>query len=1249
MSAVRESTACLSSCQLKSLSAIHPVTLFCKSFSRWDIVLGISGSQTSSFTLLSTCLSFAVCRHNMFHPKSAVAGMGILTLLLWLGLGVLPFALADTPCSATLACETGCCGENLICGTGPDYCSADTCINNCDYKAECNPGDWDTQYYNSSTCPLNVCCSEYGFCGTTSEFCGSETVTRPSCDVDSQSITRVIGYYNSAAASRYCGGMTPFGFPQGVYSHIYFAFGTIDPDTFEVLPASANDEQLYTELASLQGRDLGQEMWLSIGGWTFSDAGEPTATTFSDLAAADITYQNVFFASLTLFMTTWGFTGVDIDWEYPAADDRNGRTEDYDNYPIFLKNLKASLDTYKFGLSITLPTSYWYLQHFDLVSIEPHVDWLNYMAYDLHGTWDIGSEWTGAYLNAHTNLTEITTSLDLLWRNNITSTKVNLGLAFYGRSFTVASSSCTEPGCAYLSAGDAGTCSATAGILMNSEIGDIISEYGLTPQLYEDAAVKVITWNDDQWVSYDDEDTWKLKGDFAKSQCLGGVLVWAVDQDDTNLTSSDGLAAALGNALNVNTTTGVTLTLTGDAVTADSDSDTPSQDSYCRWTNCGETCPNGFTSIVRDDNKKQLMLDSTECPTGAGQTQTLCCPTSTDVPTCRWRGFNGGKCKGGCNDGEAEVGTVSSGCRSGYQSACCTVTSSTQPYSECAWTSDCYDADDETCPDGYPDFVVGSRDGWGGRPSCSNSNKKKNYCCTAGSTVPDAFQNCDWYGHETTFTNTAYCSDSCPSGAIRVAEQSINTIMGNSKKGHTTDCYLGNEAYCCKGATSTATVSPRATPTTYQDQTASDFDAYLTKFLAAPVCPGGVDAEYTTSTWDKKKRQCVQEEEDNNNTSSTSTLERRATDQSITLEFLIPLVSTWITSQYARSDLTEIWNERLAEYGYSDSAATYSEMETALYESTWSTQPIYSVDEFVADILCNIANSATEMSDLGAASSALCELPDAGGTWTKKRDLDDALQALQPLQPRRLTESAATGRSSNNLEPTIGQAITGILNGDLSLHYVRFLSNTRNEMLVEVAFWIGPTPGTAPAAATRTLYGDATHTAATDRWIVMHLHCPLDANTFQPGNTHGRFPGVEAISIYHGQTIVQAGSTYRVNYRYTASYAAGQYNVAPYTNYGTRTEVLSCATPRPRRWYIGSATGATSTDAFVQQLYRFGVWLQTQGTFSNANLAFLFPNIASVTGTPPNWLTAYNPQSGAFNTNWLPDGSNAPDLSQADP
>lgn len=85
-------------------------------------------------------------------------------------------------------------------------------------------------------------------------------------------------------------------------------------------------------------------------------------------------------------------------------------------------------------LTSNQPSSYWYMQHFDIVSIDPIIDWFNVMTYDLHGTWDSSDPYIGSVALAHTNLTEITESLDLLWRNNIDPAKVNLGLGFYGRS-----------------------------------------------------------------------------------------------------------------------------------------------------------------------------------------------------------------------------------------------------------------------------------------------------------------------------------------------------------------------------------------------------------------------------------------------------------------------------------------------------------------------------------------------------------------------------------------------------------------------------------------------------------------------------------------------------------------------------------------------------------------------------------------------------------------------------------------------
>jgi GH18 family chitinase len=145
--------------------------------------------------------------------------------------------------------------------------------------------------------------------------------------------------------------------PTGVYTHLNFAFATIDPETFEVRPASSADTQLYRRLASLKELDPDLKVMIAIGGWTFNDPG-PTATTFSDIARSE-SAQKAFIKSLISMMSTYDFDGVDLDWEYPAADDRNGREEDFQNFPKFLANLKEALKSTggRDEISLTLPAS----------------------------------------------------------------------------------------------------------------------------------------------------------------------------------------------------------------------------------------------------------------------------------------------------------------------------------------------------------------------------------------------------------------------------------------------------------------------------------------------------------------------------------------------------------------------------------------------------------------------------------------------------------------------------------------------------------------------------------------------------------------------------------------------------------------------------------------------------------------------------------------------------------------------------
>jgi len=54
------------------------------------------------------------------------------------------------------------------------------------------------------------------------------------------------------------------------------------------------------------------------------------------------------------------------------------------------------------------------MRGFDIVKIDPIIDFFNIMTYDIHGTWDSSDNSIGAIAQAHTNLTEIELSMQLL-------------------------------------------------------------------------------------------------------------------------------------------------------------------------------------------------------------------------------------------------------------------------------------------------------------------------------------------------------------------------------------------------------------------------------------------------------------------------------------------------------------------------------------------------------------------------------------------------------------------------------------------------------------------------------------------------------------------------------------------------------------------------------------------------------------------------------------------------------------------
>lgn len=183
----------------------------------------------------------------------------------------------------------------------------------------------------------------------------------------------------------------------------------------------------------------------------------------------------------------------------------------------------------KYGISVAIPLSYWWLRKFDLKAMEPYVESFGLMSYDLHGPWD-GKKKETKVVAGHTDLPEIAKLIEPLWFSGVPRSKVTLGLAFYGRGYNLAKADCKSIGCPWNMPTAPLTCSAGEGVMTLDEIEAKITQLnGVKPMILEKAMIKELVW-EGNWIGYDDHETIDLKKKWASGQCIGGTMVWSLDQ-----------------------------------------------------------------------------------------------------------------------------------------------------------------------------------------------------------------------------------------------------------------------------------------------------------------------------------------------------------------------------------------------------------------------------------------------------------------------------------------------------------------------------------------------------------------------------------------------------------------------------------------------------------------------------------------------------------------------------------------------
>jgi len=152
-----------------------------------------------------------------------------------------------------------------------------------------------------------------------------------------------------------------------------------------------------------------------------------------------------------------------------------------------------------------------------------YVDWFNLMSFDYHTPKNIPKT-----VGAHSDL-KLIDSVVLELLKDTKSTKFVLGMAAYGRTYTLATSSCKELGCPFRSPG-LGGCGKTPGFLPFNEIHEYIQNDSYD-ELYQDASSSsmVAVVDEDQMISFDDENTWAIKEAYAEMRCLRGTMLWSID------------------------------------------------------------------------------------------------------------------------------------------------------------------------------------------------------------------------------------------------------------------------------------------------------------------------------------------------------------------------------------------------------------------------------------------------------------------------------------------------------------------------------------------------------------------------------------------------------------------------------------------------------------------------------------------------------------------------------------------------
>lgn len=248
------------------------------------------------------------------------------------------------------------------------------------------------------------------------------------------------------------------------------------------------------------------------------------------------------------------FDGIDLDWEFPTAADKQNFTALVTEFRRQLNTLGASNHKH-YLLSIAAPAGSQNYSNIQLAAVASHLDFLNLETYDYHGTWESITNHAAPLLDSPGDPDagqglDVNDTVTAYLKAGVPPLKILLGIPFYGRGWTGVPSA--NHGLYQTSTGPApspsGDTLATDGVATFRTLEQLPGSEGFA--LHRDyfsyadwlySSLEKIFW------TYDDPPIVTYKMAFAKLRAggLGGAYGWALKDDDANATLVKTMATGL--------------------------------------------------------------------------------------------------------------------------------------------------------------------------------------------------------------------------------------------------------------------------------------------------------------------------------------------------------------------------------------------------------------------------------------------------------------------------------------------------------------------------------------------------------------------------------------------------------------------------------------------------------------------------------------------------------------------------------